>query len=255
MIQESVINDGITFEEITLDYIYRVKRGNQSFVMLDTEIGLNNSSSAKVARSKSGTYDVLNNANIPVIEHVFLLNPNSRFCKIDPYSLADICFYRFHEHIVVKPDNGAQGRHVYKINNNTMLKQKLDLLFSLELSIAISPYYEAGLEYRIVTLNNEPRIFLAKRRTTSWKHNLVEGAVSINVDTDKLPILAEIASRSAKALDLEICSVDILETNQGLFVIEVNDKVMLDEYTKHEQHRREQVSAFYREAILKRFTM
>lgn len=63
----------------------------------------------------------------------------------------------------MKQDNGAQGKHVYKINEIADLHEKLDLLFSLQLNGAIGPYYEAEIEYRIVTFNHQARVFLGKK--------------------------------------------------------------------------------------------
>jgi len=54
---------------------------------------------------------------------------------------------------------------------------------------------------------------------------------------------------------LDFCSVDILDTNQGLLVIEVNHKVMLDEYCKQNPSEFSQLSALYKEVILQRFEL
>lgn len=52
---------------------------------------------------------------------------------------------------------------MYKINEIADLHEKLDLLFSLQLNGAIGPYYEAEIEYRIVTFNHQARVFLGKK--------------------------------------------------------------------------------------------
>lgn len=254
MIQHSVTTSGITFEEVTPNFVYRASDGLKSFVMVDAEIGLNNGASTIIAMSKSLTYDVLHKANIPAVEHIYLPHPDSKFSDLNPYSLAERYFQAFNGEVVVKQDNGAQGNHVYKINEITDLHEKLDLLFSLQLNGAIGPYYEAEIEYRIVTFNHQARVFLGKKRVRSWKHNLINGAVAIEVsDQAKQEALAELASRTSKALGLDFCSVDILETNQGLRVIEVNHKVMLDEYCKQNPSEVPALSDLYREVILQRF--
>jgi len=256
IIQDCVKEDGITFDEITPDFVYRVKsEGKQpaTFLMLDTEIGLNNSASSKIAISKSSAFNVLSKAKIKAVPHLFLKQPNSRFNTGDSYLMAGDYFRQFEKHVVIKPDNGSQGEHVYKIADERTLMDKLKYLFSLEKDVALSPYFEAYLEYRIVTLCHEPRLFLAKEKSNSWKHNLVQGAIVKEPDTSVIPLLSEMAAKASKALGLDFCSVDILETNDGLFVIEVNDKVMLDEYTKQvDPHRRKKVQELYRAAILER---
>ncbi|OZQ68779.1 hypothetical protein CA600_04980 [Paenibacillus sp. VTT E-133280] len=253
MIQHSVTTSGITFEEVTPNFVYRASDGLKSFVMVDAEIGLNSSASTIIAMSKSLTYDVLHKGDVAAVEHTYLAHPDAKFNHSDPYELAKRSFYKFNKQVVVKQDNGAQGNHVYKINEIADLHEKLDLLFSLQLNGAIGPYYEAEIEYRIVTFNHQARVFLGKKRVHSWKHNLINGALAIEVnDHAKRVALAELASRASKALGLDFCSVDILETNQGLMVIEVNHKVMLDEYCKQNPSEVPALSDLYREVILQR---
>ncbi|WP_158735863.1 RimK family alpha-L-glutamate ligase [Alteribacillus sp. YIM 98480] len=253
MIQQSVAHDGITFEEITPDYLYKVKKGEKTFLMNDLEMGLNTSSSAKLAASKSGTYDVLAFRDIKAIEHVFLLNKHSRFQTSDPFQQAEDLFFKFNENVVIKPDNGAQGNNVFKIDNLEKLKETLDYLFSLHVSVAISPFYASTFEYRVITLYGTPKLFLKKERTNSWKHNLINGALSKHMEKERMPFLGEIAGRTSHALELNYCSVDILDTSHGLFVLEVNDQVMLENYLRDNPEEKESISGIYREAIHKRF--
>ncbi|ASA25188.1 ATP-grasp domain-containing protein [Paenibacillus donghaensis] len=254
MIQRSVEAEGITFEAITPDYVYRVSCGGQSFVMVDAETGLNNSASAMLALSKSLTYDVLHAAGVPAVEHRYLANPNSRFSRSDDYQVAESCFRSFGQQVVLKQDDGAQGRHVYRIHTLAELTNTLDSLFALQLNAAVGPYYEAELEYRIVTFNHEARVILGKRRGASWKHNLINGAVAVVIEDEaKHKALAELAAQASRAMGLAFCSIDILETGQGLLVIEVNPKVMLDEYCKQNPQRIPELAALYREVLLQRF--
>lgn len=254
LIQNSVKDDGIYFEEIAPNYLYRAVRGEQSFLMHDVEVGLNNSAAAKLAMSKSGTYEVLRHSQIPAVEHIFLMNNFSRFSNSDAFSLAKDQFFQWGKCVVLKDDHGSQGSNVYKITTVEELEERLHELFRIQVhGAAISPYYETTYEYRIATLLGEPKIFLAKERTTSWKHNLIGGAKAKDVPTEKLPEIARLAKRTAKALELDFCTVDVLDTIRGLFVLEVNEQVMLDEYSKNDPKRQKQVSNLYREAILTRF--
>jgi len=67
MVHHSVQSLGIIFEEITPNFVYRAIHGSKSFVMVDTEIGLNNSASTLIAMSKSLTYDVLRKSSVPAV--------------------------------------------------------------------------------------------------------------------------------------------------------------------------------------------
>ncbi|QOY36262.1 ATP-grasp domain-containing protein [Anaerobacillus isosaccharinicus] len=253
LIQSSVKNDGVSFEEVSPNYLYRAILDDKSFLMHDVEIGLNNSAAAKTALSKSGTFDALSYFQVPAIEHIFLINTNSRFNKSDVFEIAKKQFYQWNENVVLKQDNGSQGNNVYKITTLAEFEEKLHYLFNLNVNGAISPYHPSTYEYRIVTLNNEPKLFLAKERTISWKHNLISGALSVDVPEEKIPLLSDLAKKAAIALELDFCTVDILETATGLLVLEVNEQVMLDEYCKNDTLRQQKVAALYREAILTRF--
>jgi glutathione synthase/RimK-type ligase-like ATP-grasp enzyme len=181
------------------------------------------------------------------------MNPASRFCASDPFQLAAALFEQYEGQVVLKQDNGSQGNNVFRIRDQAELQEKLSYFFSLQLNAAISPYYESALEYRVVLLSHVPRIFLAKQRGTSWKHNLISGAVSLEVDAETLPGLKQWASQTTKGMDLDFCSVDLLATAKGLMVLEVNDMVMLDEYLKQDPSRRDKIANLYRDAILARF--
>lgn len=255
LIQRSVQKDGVYFEEITENYLYKAHFKDKAFIMHDVEIGLNNSSSAKIAISKSGTYEALCHSNIPAVQHLFLMNSNSRFNKIDPLQLATNLFYEWDETVVLKQDNGSQGNNVYKITSQSQLEECMQKLFQLNVHGAISPYKEALNEYRVVMLNGHPKLLLGKQRTTSWKHNLINGARSFDVPPENIPLLSGIAQMAATALQLRFCTVDILETREGLLVLEINEQVMLDEYCKQHPERQKKVEEIYREAILLRFAL
>ncbi|MCT8139587.1 hypothetical protein H1D32_18890 [Anaerobacillus sp. CMMVII] len=253
LIQHSVKNDGVSFEEIVPNYLYRAILGEKSFLMHDVEVGLNNSAAAKTAMSKSGTYETLKYYDIPAIEHAFLMNTSSRFSKNDSFELAKQLFSQWNKKVVVKQDNGSQGNNVYKVTSIEELIKCLKLLFQLGVNASISPYEEATYEYRIVTLASKPKLFLGKQRTTSWKHNLISGAIAIDIPDEQAPQLATLANKAASALELDFCTVDILQTSRGLHVLEINEQVMLDEYCKNNPDRQRKVADVYREAVLRRF--
>lgn len=241
-------------EEVAADYVYRLRKGDRSFLMLDADVGLNSSASAKIARSKSSTYEVLRRAGVPAVEHAFLPHPGRKYRNVEARAAAQDLFDRYGRRAVVKPDGGSQGKHVYKADSLSGLGETLDKLFALELDAAISPFLESGLEYRVVTLCGQPRVLLGKQRDGSWKHNLGGGARPVEVDEGLTAPLADLAVAASAALGLDFCSVDILDTADGLLVLEVNDKVMLDHYLRHFPERLEQVSALYRDAILERLS-
>ncbi|WP_217596742.1 RimK family alpha-L-glutamate ligase [Cohnella sp. GbtcB17] len=255
LIQRAGEADGVTFETITPNLTYRARKGAASFLMTDAELGLNPSSASALALSKSAASDALRAAGVPGVEHLFLPHPGHRFgVGAEAFSRAEAAFARFGGDAVVKPDDGAQGRHVYRVTSRESLREALGAVFAIERHAAISPYREAELEYRIVVLDGEARIWVGKRRAGSWKHNLAEGARSVEVPAADRKRLSPLAVRAAAALDMAFCSVDILDTAlHGPLVIELNHKVMLGDHYRQHPETEAELSALYRDAIALRF--
>ncbi|MEK0317184.1 ATP-grasp domain-containing protein [Cohnella sp. 56] len=256
LIQRAAAADGVSFEPITPDLTYRARREEASFLMTDAELGLNPSSAAALALSKSAAADALRAAGVPAVEHRFLPHPGYRFGDDGAAvrTRAVTAFAGFGGDAVVKPDDGAQGRHVYRARSRSELHAALDAIYALERHAAISPYREAELEYRVVVLAGEARVWLGKRRHGSWKHNLAEGARSVEVPAEDRARLSPLAVRAAAALDMVFCSVDILDTAEhGPLVIELNHKVMLGDHYKQHPESEAGLSALYRDAIALRF--
>lgn len=256
LIQRAAAADGVRFEAITPELTYRARRGGRSFLMTDAELGLNPGSASALAISKSAGADVLRAAGVPAVAHEFVPHPGYRFGggTDAAYARAAEALARFGGDAVVKPDDGAQGRHVYRVREERELREALDAIFALERHAAISPYREAELEYRVVVLAGEARVWVGKRRTASWKHNLAEGARSIPVAAADRARLSPLAVEAAAELDMVFCSVDILDTaRHGPLVIEINHKVMLGDHYRQHPESEEELVALYRDAIRLRF--
>jgi len=103
-------------------------------------------------------------------------------------------------------------------------------------------------------LAGEARVCVGKQRTSSWKHNLAEGALSVEVSAQDRGRLSPLAVRAAAALDMTFCSVDILDTaSHGPLVIEINHKVMLGDHFRQHPESSSELEAMYRDAIALRF--
>jgi ribosomal protein S6--L-glutamate ligase len=81
-------------------------------------------------------------------------------------------------------------------------------------------FLEGKNEYRALVVGGR-LVGTAKRISENWKKNV--GAVGEIVPID-IPEIEEIALKSCRALDLEIGGVDIIETENGFYVIEVNSE-------------------------------
>lgn len=67
----------------------------------------------------------------------------------------------------------------------------------------------------------------------SWKHNLGQGAEpEIVTDQELLTALSDLAKKCVVALNLGFVSIDIIETNGKLLVLEINSGVMVEKFAK-----------------------
>lgn len=84
----------------------------------------------------------------------------------------------------------------------------------------------------------------------SWKHNLGQGAKPVIV-TDSLikERLSELALSCVLALDIEFASVDIIESEQGLEILEVNSGVMMEKFAQSSPNNYIVAKKIYEKAI------
>lgn len=151
-----------------------------------------------------------------------------------------------HFPIVVKTNFGSQGEGVYLAHDYEELKQ-------IETKVAYRPrlYQEfietsKGFDYRLVCVNGK---YVAgyKRRSLSddFRSNIAQGGVGVQHTMS--PFQIETAERIARALDLDYCGIDLLESGdrERPILCEVNSNAFLDgvekvtginvakEYAKH----------------------
>ena len=248
LIQSAALETGIRIEPIEPDVLYRLSYDGEVWVMYGVDPGLNDSLGFQLAKYKSLTYAVLADAGLPAVPHHFLPNPDSERGNPRVYETAEQWLHRYGPPLVVKPDDGAQGRLVTRVWDAEQLRSTLEHMFVNVRHVAVSPYRPAEREYRIVVLDGQAKLQFAKQRPQGeWRHNLSLGAKPASVEPELTPMLHDLAVRSAAALGLAFCSVDVLNTAEaGPQVLEVNGTVYLSEYMKH--------SPAYREAVFRLFT-
>lgn len=125
---------------------------------------------------------------------------------------------------VIKPVAGSWGRLLAKVNSpeaaRSLLEHKRQLGSHHHSIYYIQEYIEKpGRDLRIFVVGGE--IVGASYRTADhWVTNVARGAVSLPCPVT--PEIEEISLRAAMAIGVEIAGVDLVETPNGLQVIEVN---------------------------------
>lgn len=125
---------------------------------------------------------------------------------------------------VIKPVTGSWGRLLAKVNSPTaarsLLEHKRHLGSHHHSIFYLQEYVEKpGRDLRIFVVGGA--VVGASYRTAShWVTNVARGAVSLPCPVT--PEIEELSLRSAAAVGVEIAGIDLVETSDGLKVIEVN---------------------------------
>ena len=128
---------------------------------------------------------------------------------------------------VIKPITGSWGRLLAKVNTPEAARSVMEhkkALGSFQHGVFyIQQYIEKpGRDLRIFVVNGE--VIAGSYRTAEhWVTNVARGAISRPCPIT--PEIAEIATAATGAIGLELAGVDLVETPDGLQVIEVNTGV------------------------------
>lgn len=161
---------------------------------------------------KSMTSLILRNNNI--------LTPNSYVIRNRLDAIKFIKNTINHTTLIYKPLFGSQGKDIVKISDiSDFHKIKNDSnIYYFQDFLSTNPSHD----YRVLVLKhgNTYKTYSMKRYGKNYINNFSQGAVC---KLEKLnPQLINIAIKSAKALNIHFCGVDIIEFNNQFFVIEVN---------------------------------
>ena len=155
-------------------------------------------------QDKYATCEVLKKHNIPTIENTILfnhrINEGYNNAQVENIVLTSVG-------VVVKPNNGTQGKNVYHCKTKEEIESRIGEIFLLGCNVNVSPYYEIETEYRVFVLDGQVEIMYGKKKTEKdWKHNLSCGAKPINIENGELKAkLEQIAIRSGKSIKYSIC--------------------------------------------------
>lgn len=126
--------------------------------------------------------------------------------------------------VVLKPNTGSWGRLLAKVNSRAAAEAILEhkaILGSYHHSIFyIQEYIEKpGRDIRAFVVGDQV-VAASYRNAKHWITNTARGSTSTHCPVT--PEIADLALRAARSVGGEIMGVDLVETNEGLKVIEIN---------------------------------
>lgn len=160
------------------------------------------------------TSTILRESGIPTLRTMIAYTPQSALAAIE----------RLGYPVVLKPPVGSWGRLLAKINDREAAEAVLEhkeILGSYHHSIFYIQEYvpKRGGDIRAFVVGDRV-IGASYRASEHWITNVARGATSTPYSVT--PEMEEIALRSAQAVGGEILGVDLVETDEGLKVIEIN---------------------------------
>ena len=203
MIKDICDKRKISVEILSKDWIMKLTRGEKSKYILGCRFPFNNQNTMMCCNDKYATYEIMKNAGISIIEHKLMYDKK----KVTEYesdfkSLKEIKKYlKENKKLVVKDTLGSGGKDVYLVQNISQVKRALKKVFRLNYTAVISPFIEIDSEYRVICLDGVVEVIFEKVRTTSsWKHNLSQGAEAKLVEDER--IKEKITNIALNAMDV-----------------------------------------------------
>lgn len=258
IVKEICIEKKIEFNLLSKDWIIKLSREGKVAYIVGTKFSINSVASAGIASDKYATYEVLREANIPIIEHKMIFN--SKFRKgfaSDFNSTKEIKQYiksQSNGKCVLKANSGSCGDDVFLCESYFDFLRNIRKIFKYKESASLCPFYDIDTEYRVICLDDNVRLIYGKKASQNgWKNNLSQGAVVIDCTDEELKHnLEDLAIKVMQKLAIRFASVDIIKLKTGeLLIIEVNSGVTINKYIDFVENGKEVAKQIYSEAIEK----
>ena len=175
---------------------------------------LNSSTSIFRSRDKYHALQALTAAGVPVPKTMTTNNSSALGAIVETLGGAPV---------VVKFNHGTQGVGVIVCESFAAVQSTVQALWSLDQAVTVQEYVaeSEGRDVRVLVVDG--KAVGAMRRHAApgdFRSNLHRGGSAENVRIT--PELNDIAVAATRTLGLDVAGVDLLESNRGLLVLEVN---------------------------------
>ena len=131
--------------------------------------------------------------------------------------------------VIMKTIGGAGGQGVMRASSESELKPVMDTMKAFEQDICLQEYEEHnGTDNRILVIGEHVTGYKrSSSGTEEWRSNIAEGGT--REKTDITEQIRQTALMAAGATGFDICGIDIIQTEKGPEVLEVNGAPGLNE--------------------------
>ena len=166
------------------------------------------------AQNKVRTLQIMNRKHIPIPQTVFSINPNNINEQIELLGGPPV---------VIKLQEGTQGLGVILAESKKSARSIIDTFYNMNASIMLQEFISEsnGEDIRIIVVGN--KVIAAMKRMgelDDFRSNIHRGGVGIKIELTSRE--KNIALRAAQYLGLPVAGVDIIRSEKGPLLIEVN---------------------------------
>lgn len=130
--------------------------------------------------------------------------------------------------VIMKTVRGAGGEGVMRAGSENELKPVMDTMKSLEQEICLQEFKEHGGEdTRIITIGEHITAYSRSSGGNGWRSNISGGGERVEAEVTEE--MRKAAYRSCKAVGFDIGGSDVINTEEGPYVLEVNGSFGISE--------------------------
>jgi glutathione synthase/RimK-type ligase-like ATP-grasp enzyme len=178
-VQKYCADNGIAVETRSQGWLMIMRKGPRRHLAYGYDLGLNSAVTHRIANDKAATAELLEINGIACVPHGFFPSPalSEYVPHLGTWEAMLGLLGQHPDGIVVKPNEGTSGKLVFKVLDRPALERAVSEIFSLNLSLAISPYLEIKNEVRVILVDDLPVIVYSKSRpsvTGDGVHSILE---------------------------------------------------------------------------------
>lgn len=167
--------------------------------------------SLSIASNKFYSMRVLAEGDVPVPKSIYTLSTK------ETVKAAEQIGYP----VIVKLISGYGGKGVMKATSKEELKPIIDTLEIFEQEICLQEFVEnPGEDIRVVVVGDETYSYKRVGSEEEWRSNVSRGGDRVSYDASE--DVREIALKAARLAGFDICGVDVIESESGPMVAEIN---------------------------------
>ncbi len=169
-----------------------------------------------IARSqnKVRTLQILNRKNVPIPKTVFSINPDNIEEQIELLGGAPV---------IIKLQEGTHGLGVILADSKKSAKSIIDTFISMDTSIMLQEFIQEsnGEDIRAIVAGDKIIASMKRKGTKDdFRSNIHRGGSGQRIYLTHKE--EEIVLRAAKYIGLPVCGVDLIRSNRGPLLLEVN---------------------------------